>query len=297
VYFYFTTQQNVKEEIMTMTDRFSMAAILAFVATPAFSGNNPVDEQWWPSEFGPNDEMGASQYITPEKRIEAAKLVKKGKMALLGMPYSNAMPLVPGRTFALSIPGSPTHGPLPWPGDGFAQTFMDELLTAEIGQVGTQWDGFAHPMIRIQGKAGWKDGNYFYNGVRLEDVDTARGIRKDGAEKAGGVFTRGLLIDVAALKGVERLPKGYAITVEDYKAALQKQGIGDATKGDVVLLRTGWNSLWKTNHLGRPVGDKVKSDEQLAKDNAEFNSGEPGASPELCEYLAARKISMIGSDT
>jgi len=46
---------------------------------------------------------------------------------------------------------------------------MDELLTAEIGQVGTQWDGFAHPMIRIQGKPGWKDGNYFYNGVRLED--------------------------------------------------------------------------------------------------------------------------------
>ena len=50
-----------------------------------FAGNNPVDEKWWPSEFGANDEMGTSQYITPEKRIEAAKLVKKGQMSLLGM--------------------------------------------------------------------------------------------------------------------------------------------------------------------------------------------------------------------
>ena len=41
----------------------------------------------------------------------------------------------------------------------------------------------------------------------------------------------------------------------------------------------------------------MKSDEQLAKDTAEFTSGEPGAAPELCDYLAAKKISMIGSDT
>jgi kynurenine formamidase len=176
-------------------------------------------------------------------------------------------------------------------------TFMDELVTAEIGQVGTQWDGLAHPMIRVTGKPGWKDGDYFYNRNRLQDVGTARGMKKVGTEKAGGFFTRGLLIDVAALKGTARLPKGYAITMADYRAALQRQGVGDATQGDVVLFRTGWNSLWKTNHLGRPAGEKVKSDEQLAKDNAEFGSGEPGVSPEVCEHLAAKKIAMIGSDT
>ncbi|MEO8630439.1 MAG: cyclase family protein, partial [Betaproteobacteria bacterium] len=269
----------------------------ALLAGSAIAGNNPVDEPWWPSEFGANDQMGASQYITPEKRIEAAKLVKKGKMALLGMPYSNHMPLVPGRTFALSIPGMPTHGPLPWKGEGFAQTFMDELVTGEIGQVGTQWDSLAHPMIRIQGKPGWKDGNYFYNGVRLEDVGTPRGMKKNGPENAGGFFTRGIMIDIAALKNVERLPKGYAITLADYKAALARQGTGDATKGDVVLIRTGWSQLWNTNHLGRPAGEKVKSDEQIAKDNAEFGSGEPGLAPEVCEYLAGKKISMVGSDT
>jgi kynurenine formamidase len=266
-------------------------------AGAAIAGNNPIDEPWWPSEFGADDEQGASQYITPQKRVEAAKLVKKGKQALLGMPYSNHMPLVPGRTFTLSIPGAPTHGPLNWPGEGFAMTFMDEILTAEIGQVGTQWDGLAHPMIRVTGKSGWKDGDYFYNRNRLQDVETARGMTKLGTEKAGGFFTRGILIDIAAMRGMERLPKGYAITLADYKSALQKQGTGDATQGDVVLFRTGWNSFWKTNHLGRPAGKMVKTNAQLAADNAEFSSGEPGVSPELCDYLAAKKISMIGSDT
>lgn len=282
---------------------YKLKAIAACVtAAFAFSGsviagNNPVDEKWWPSEFGADDQQGATKYITDQKRVEAAKLVKKGKIAYLGHPYSNHMPLVPGRTFALSIPGAPTHGPLNWPGDNYSMTFMDDIVTAEIGQVGTQWDGLAHPMIRVEGVEGWKDGDYFYNKQRLQDVETARGFKKLGTEQAGGFFTRGLLIDIAALKGVKVLPKGYSITLADYKEALQKQGVGDATQGDVVVFRTGWNSLWKTNHLGRPAGEKAKSDEQLAKDNAEFGSGEPGVSPEVCDYLAAKKISMIGSDT
>ena len=279
----------------------SMIAVSAIapllLAGAVLADNNPVDEEWWPSEFGANDQAGGTNYITPRKRIAAAKLVKRGRMALLGHPYSNHMPLVPGRTFALSIPGMPTHGPLPWPGDNYSMTFMDEILTAEIGQVGTQWDGLGHPMIRVEGVSGWEDGDYFYNRHRVQDVGSARGLKKVGTEQAGGFFTRGLLIDVAALKGVDMLPKGYAITMADFGAALRRQGVGDAMRGDVVLFRTGWNKLWKTNHLGRPAGEKVKSDEQLAKDNAEFGSGEPGVSPEVCDHLAAKKISMIGSDT
>ena len=50
-----------------------------------------------------------------QKRLDAVKLVKNGKLAPLGHPYSNHMPLVPGRTFALTIPSEPSHGPLKWP--------------------------------------------------------------------------------------------------------------------------------------------------------------------------------------
>jgi kynurenine formamidase len=48
---------------------------------------------------------------------------------------------------------------------------------------------------------------------------------------------------------------------------------------------------------GPSGGREAKTDEQMAKDNAEFGSGEPGVAPEVCDYLASKKISMIGSDT
>jgi hypothetical protein len=265
-----------------------LAVALVTVGGVAFADNNPVDEKWWPSEFGPDDQAGATNYITPEKRLAAAKLVKQGKVITLGMPYSNYMPLVPGRTFALSIPGAPTHGPLNWPGDNFDQTFMDELVTAEIGQVGTQFDGLAHPMIHITGVKGVPDDNYFYNGVSLSQVETARGLKKNGTENVGSFFTRGILIDITALKGVDQLEIGYAVTLDDYKKALQAQGIGEAEKGDVVLFRTGWNQWWKDNHTGN------KKPDQIAADNDSFRAGEPGISPQVCDYLIERKISMIG---
>ena len=108
----------------------AVVCILATSAGRAVAGNNPVDETWWPSEFGAEDQAGAVKYITPEKRMAAVQLVKKGKTATLGMPYYNGMPLVPGRTYALSIPGGGTltHGPLNWPGEQYDQTFMDEMV-------------------------------------------------------------------------------------------------------------------------------------------------------------------------
>ena len=96
-----------------------LAAALVTAAGVAFAGNNPIDEKWWPSEFGPDDQAGATAYITPEKRIDAAKLVKQGKMQTSGHALQQPHAAGPGPTFALSIPGAPTHGPLNWPGDNF----------------------------------------------------------------------------------------------------------------------------------------------------------------------------------
>lgn len=94
--------------------------VMALVASVAHAdGNNPVEEKWWPSEFGAEDQAGATNYITPEKRVEAAKLVKTGRVATLGMPYHNTTPLFPGRVLSITIPGggNPTHD-LAWTGDG-----------------------------------------------------------------------------------------------------------------------------------------------------------------------------------
>ena len=55
-----------------------LALSLALVAGVGHADNNPVDEQWWPSEFGAEDQAGATRYITPQKRVAAAALVRKG---------------------------------------------------------------------------------------------------------------------------------------------------------------------------------------------------------------------------
>ena len=104
---------------------------------------------------------------------------------------------------------------------------MDELVTSQIGQVGTQFDSLGHPMIRITGKPGWKDGNYLYNGRRLEDIGGPYGMKQNGTEQVGSFFTRGLIIDLVKLKG-GNLPIGYPITMDDYRAALKLAGIADA---------------------------------------------------------------------
>ncbi len=259
------------------------------MAQEDLSGNNPVDQDWWPSEFGPDDEAGATNYITEEKRLDAVKLVKEGKVATLGMPYHNRMPLFPGRVFNLTIPsgGAPTHD-LTWPGDAFGQTFMDEMVVGQIGQSGTQFDALSHPMIKVQGAQGWENGNYFYNKNRLGDIGGPFGMEKLGPENVGSFFTRGILIDVAALKNTDRMEKGYEITMDDVRSALEEQGIDEPKQGDVVLIRTGWNNLWRNN--------LQKSEEEATKDNEEFNSGEPGVGQEVCDYLAEKKIAMLGMD-
>lgn len=270
----------------------SLALVLCVthLASAVATENNPVEEKWWPSEFGAADEAGATNYISKEKRVAAAALVKTGAVATLGMPYHARMPLFPGRIYSLTLPGGgkPTHD-LAWTGSAYRQTFMDEMVTAQIGQVGTQFDSLGHPMIKISGQsaAGWKDGNYLYNGRRLEDIGGPYGLKANGTEKVGSFFTRGIIIDLVKLKG-GNLPIGYPITMDDYRAALKQAGIADAGRGDVVLFRTGWNDLWQNN--------LEKSAAQATADNAMFNSGGPGISPEVCDHLAARKIAMLGAD-
>jgi hypothetical protein len=81
----------------------------------------------------------------------------------------------------------------------------EEVVIGEIGQVGTQFDGFAHQSIEYS----------HYNCFKTDEIQTRGGFTKLGVEKVGTLITQGVLIDVAALKGVDTLPDTYEITVED----------------------------------------------------------------------------------
>jgi hypothetical protein len=106
---------------------------LAQAQTPPAAGATPIGPKWWPSKWGPQDEAGASNHMTPAKVLAAAKLIKTGKVYNLDHVYEAGIPLFGSRVFALRIPGTPSGGPF-----GKSKLcYHDEFVATEIGQVGT----------------------------------------------------------------------------------------------------------------------------------------------------------------
>jgi hypothetical protein len=108
----------------------------------------PIGEKFWPSEFGAADQRGAANRITPAKIVSAALLVQQGQVYQLGRLYEQGMPIPGKRHFSLTIPGLPTGTP----SGSNNMVSNDELVSGEIGQVGTQFDGLGHVGARINGE-------------------------------------------------------------------------------------------------------------------------------------------------
>ena len=140
---------------------------------------------------------GASNHITPQKVLDAAKWIKDGKIYKLGRNYELSMPLFGKRSFRPPrIPGSPTGGPF---GEN-RLVYHDEYVATEIGQVGTQFDGLGHIGI-VLGDPGDKSEIRFYNGHAAADFSDAYGLKKLGMENCKPFFTRGHLVNMVGLKG------------------------------------------------------------------------------------------------
>ena len=140
---------------------------------------NPMGKDWWPSPWGADDEVGASQRITPAKVLEAAKLIKTGKIYRLGMNLEPGIPLFGQRHLSITIPGGPTGGPF---GDQKLM-YNDEMFSGEIGQVGSQFDGLGHIGIMVGNQV------RYYNGLTQEQVGGAYGLKKLGVHPGEGFIT------------------------------------------------------------------------------------------------------------
>jgi kynurenine formamidase len=230
--------------------------------------------KWWPSKWGPTDEAGASNHITPAKVLDAAKWIRDGKVYKIGRVYEQGMPLFGARAFSLRIPGSPTGGPF----GANKLVYHDEYLATEIGQVGTQFDGLGHIGIQL-GKDGDKNEMHYYNGFTEAEIADAYGLKKLGTEKLKPLFTRGHLVDIQAVKG-RMLDAGEEISVADVRAALQRQNMqeSDIKPGDAIFFNTGWGSLWMKN-------------------NDRFNSGEPGIGMEVARWVIEKDLCLTAADT
>jgi kynurenine formamidase len=218
-------------------------------------------DKWYPSKWGVADQRGAANRITPAKVLEARDLIKQGKLYQLGHVYEAGMPMYGTRHYSIRIPY-----PFQMPGKNQA-VYHDEIISGELGQIGTQFDGLGHLGI----------GDLFYNGNRRSEFAKAEGFTKLGIENVGAIVTRGVLIDVAKYKGVQQLAGNYEITPADLKGALQKEGVS-IKSGDVVLIHTGWGSLWM-------------------KDNAKFGATEPGIGLAAGQMLVDAEVVVVGADT
>ncbi len=280
---------------MTMKSLLRNIAFLSLLI--AIAGNaqeyndEPLDDNWAPSEWGAYDKAGAVNRTTPELVLKAVGLVKQGKVATLGKVYASDMPVYGTRSYKLTIPGLSVGDPA-----GPQQLVgNDEFVTAEIGQVGTQFDGPGHIGVRTS------SGDFFYNGRYLADPDvTAYGLGPLGVEHVAqkGFVCRGVLLDAVALRGstlpvptlMDQNDPGI-VNEEDIRAMIKRQGIDPIGEGDCVFLYTGHGDLWHPRDW-----DTFDVAEKARRRDA-FNAGEPGFGLSACEYLASRKIILTGADS
>jgi kynurenine formamidase len=206
---------------LTATTIFGVSCAVAQTWIP------PTPEQRCPSKWGADDERGAANLIGPETVLRASKLIRQGKVFELGKELSAAIPFFGERRFSMQLKRTTP------PAATNKQRSNEEIVTTELGQVGTQFDALNH-----QGIA-----DMLYNCIKIDDIATRNGFTKLGVEKVGSIFTRGVLIDIAALKGVDMLPIDYEITPQDLQDALAKQGV-TLGQGDAALIRTGWGQLY-----------------------------------------------------
>jgi kynurenine formamidase len=216
---------------------------------------------WYPSRWGADDQRGAANRLTPAKVLEAKTLITKGTVYQLGHVYEPGMPMFGTRHYSLRIPQA-----FKMPGKNEA-VYHDEIISGELGQIGTQFDGLGHLGI----------GELFYNGNRRSEFAQGEGLTKLGIENVGAIVTRGVLIDVAKFKGVDQLPARYEITPADLKGALQREGV-QIRSGDMVLIHTGWSALWM-------------------KDNAKYGDSEPGIGVAAGQMLVDAEVVVVGADT
>ena len=233
------------------------AALLGTVGTASA-------QDWTKSKWGPNDEIGAANYMTPELVVKAASLVKTGKTYALGIPVDSKTPAYPPRTFKITIvqPGQAGNSGI---GPNKA-TYNDDILDTWVG-IGSQIDGLGHLGIE----------HVYYNGNKLADFADPTGLKKLGIEKIPPMVTRGVLLDMAAYYNTDVVKEGTAFNVKEIEEVAKKQGV-EIRQGDVVIFHTGWLSL-------------------IGRDDKRYSTAEPGLGVEGAKYLTGKGVVAVGADT
>jgi hypothetical protein len=153
--------------------RISAGIILAVVfwltssVADAQTWRPPAENQRCPSKWGAGDERGSANHMKPESVLKAIRLIKTGEVIDLGHVLNDKMPFFGTRRFDVHTKRTFMNQPSNRRGSN------EEVLISEVGQVGTQFDGFAHQTIEDK----------VYNCFKVDEIATRGGFSKLGIEK------------------------------------------------------------------------------------------------------------------
>jgi kynurenine formamidase len=226
--------------------------------------------------WGGADSLGTLNYISPSKRVASAALVREGVTVSLAADIVAGAPADPGvpgpQRFMLGTglglagpdePGRPTRFP---PSSAFAMEYFGLVFH---GNSITHIDALSHAFYRDQ----------MYNGTPASVVNDWQGATVgDVRSLGGGIVSRGVLLDIAAVWGRDWLEPGEAVHPEHLEEAERAAGV-TLEEGDVLLCRTGE----RRHRAERPR-------------EWEPNAGRPGYHASCLRWFAERKLAAVGSD-
>ncbi|MGY0492554.1 cyclase family protein [Streptomyces sp. WG-D5] len=216
--------------------------------------------------WGEADEIGTLNLVTDTVVREAAAEVRTGRRVALALPLKEdgvQSGLIPGRINPLHTMvqiNQQIFGP-----DTVATS--DDAVTMGL-QAATHWDALTH--VSHSGR--------LYNGRAADTITAHGGSEFSGIDKAPYIVSRGVLLDVAAAKGLDRLPGDHAVTPEDLDEAAEF-GRVTVRSGDIVLVRTGQVQVY------------------LAGDKNGYGYPSPGLSVRTPEWFHGRDVAAVANDT
>lgn len=222
------------------------------------------------SQWAIGDQLGAGNYLTPKKRLEALALVHHGQLFDLGQTIEVGAPRSEPVQTPYVLLGAPN-----WQGAlrrrrqaGATNDAGSNLERIEMTtHVGTHIDALGHFTV----------GSEMYGGLDANEVASDFGLVKLGIEHAPSIVSRGLMVDVSGLDGGEFLEAGRSIGPADIEKCLTSKKL-EIRPGDILLINTGWGRFYMT-------------------DNARYLDGEPGINLAAAQWLTRQGVTAIGTDT
>ncbi|TMR92527.1 cyclase family protein [Nonomuraea basaltis] len=219
--------------------------------------------------FGPDDQRGTLNLLTPAVVLDALRAATTGEVLSLAMPIRGAtsspapttVPHLRGRPLPqhfMSVDGGDYAAGARPIGEGLC--VADDALVVTPHGTTTHMDALCHM---------WS-GDEVYNGHAAARV-RSYGATRCGIEQVGGVVARGVLFDVPRRLGLDHLPADFRIPAE------LLEEIATPRSGDVAVIRTGWPLVWQ-------------------RSKEEYWSGQPGLSADAGRWLAARDVSVVACD-